>query len=184
MVAGYSGLGKTSFIRTLFGTLKLRSSTSGSLRNKASLANLNGTSTPSTAAAVTDVDKASALGTKANGTKDSIGYVTGELVRTLNSFEALFEIEESSDKINLTLVDTPGFLGGDDIVDTHCDEILAYLEYQFDLTLAEVRNPQKRTTIKDRGETIGGRKRQRVVQLSFFYHFTLCPFISSGARAC
>jgi len=154
MVAGYSGLGKTSFIRTLFGTLKLRSGP-GSLRNKASVAQLagnsSGTSTPTTDISAekrpTSPSATSAvsggLGTKANGTKDSVGYATGELERTLNSFEALFEIEESAEKINLTLVDTPGFLGSDEVVDAHCDEIIAYLEYQFDLTLAEVRTEKK-----------------------------------------
>lgn len=147
MVAGNSGLGKTSFIRTLYGTLKLRTSPGG-LRNKASVSNLGSAATTSTSGNgdITSENRSTSpsnisqngIGTKANGTKDSAGYATGKLERTLNSFEALFEIEEGHEKINLTLVDTPGFIGSDEVIDTHCDEILAYLEYQFDLTLAEV----------------------------------------------
>lgn len=147
MVAGNSGLGKTSFIRTLYGTLKLRTSPGG-LRNKASISNLGSAATTSASGSgdITPDNRSTSpnnisqngIGTKANGTKDSAGYATGTLERTLNSFEALFEIEEGHEKINLTLVDTPGFVGSDDVIDAHCDEILAYLEYQFDLTLAEV----------------------------------------------
>jgi hypothetical protein len=146
MVAGNSGLGKTSFIRTLYGTLKLRTSPGG-LRNKASVSNLGSAATTSASGSgdITPENRPTSpnnnqngIGTKANGTKDSAGYATGTLQRTLNSFEALFEIEENHEKINLTLVDTPGFVGTDDVIDAHCDEILAYLEYQFDLTLAEV----------------------------------------------
>ncbi|GJJ68614.1 hypothetical protein EMPS_00960 [Entomortierella parvispora] len=149
MVAGYSGLGKTSFIRTLFGTLKLRSGP-GSLKNKASAAQMaSGTSTPTTEPTSPSATTSGGLGTKANGTKDSVGYATGELERTLNSFEALFEIEESAEKINLTLVDTPGFLGSDEVVDAHCDEIIAYLEYQFDLTLAEERKVRRNPKATD-----------------------------------
>ncbi|KAI8594926.1 Septin-domain-containing protein [Dissophora ornata] len=137
MVAGYSGLGKTSFIRTLYGTLKLRASAAGGLKNKSSAANLP-----------EDSDKAptsptSTSNNKNNDTKDSVSYATGQLERTLNSFEALFEIDEGNDKINLTLVDTPGFVGSDEVIDAHCDEILRYLEYQFDLTLAEERKVRR-----------------------------------------
>lgn len=146
MVAGNSGLGKTSFIRTLYGTLKLRTSPGG-LRNKASVSNLGSASTsasgditPENRPISPNNNNQNGIGTKANGTKDSAGYATGKLQRTLNSFEALFEIEENHEKINLTLVDTPGFVGTDEVIDAHCDEILAYLEYQFDLTLAEVIN--------------------------------------------
>ncbi|KAF9360073.1 hypothetical protein BGX26_010619 [Mortierella sp. AD094] len=131
MVAGYSGVGKTSFIRTLHGTLKLRNSAAGGLKNKASAANLS-EATPS-----------SPTGSKPNGTKESIAYATGELNRTSASFEALFEIDEGNEKINLTLVDTPGFVGSDEVIDVHCEEILRYLEYQFDLTLAEERKVRR-----------------------------------------
>ncbi|KAF9145044.1 hypothetical protein BGX30_010569 [Mortierella sp. GBA39] len=154
MVAGNSGLGKTSFIRTLYGTLKLRTS-SGGLRNKASISNLGSAATTSTSVSgdtsPTSPNNISqnGIGTKANGTKDSAGYATGILERTLNSFEALFEIEESHEKINLTLVDTPGFVGTDDVIDAHCDEILAYLEYQFDLTLAEERKVRRNPKATD-----------------------------------
>ncbi|KAG0044457.1 hypothetical protein BGZ83_010325 [Gryganskiella cystojenkinii] len=152
MVAGYSGLGKTSFIRTLFGTLNLRSSTpSGSIRSKSSVANIASdfNSEKRLASPSSPTSATGGLGAKANGTKDSLGYATGDLERTLNSFEALFEIEESNEKINLTLVDTPGFLGADDVVDAHCDEILAYLEYQFDLTLAEERKVRRNPKATD-----------------------------------
>ncbi|KAF8967570.1 hypothetical protein BGZ46_000144 [Entomortierella lignicola] len=135
MVAGYSGLGKTSFIRTLHGTLKLRSSAAGGLKNKVSAANISGDATPTS--------PSSSTGIKPHGTKESVAYATGDLTRTLNSFEALFEIDEANEKINLTLVDTPGFLGSDEVVDAHCEEILGYLEYQFDLTLAEERKVRR-----------------------------------------
>ncbi|KAG0303253.1 hypothetical protein BGZ97_001988 [Linnemannia gamsii] len=157
MVAGNSGLGKTSFIRTLYGTLKLRTSPGG-LRNKASVSNLGSAATTSASGSgdITPENRPTSpnnnqngIGTKANGTKDSAGYATGTLQRTLNSFEALFEIEENHEKINLTLVDTPGFVGTDDVIDAHCDEILAYLEYQFDLTLAEERKVRRNPKATD-----------------------------------
>ncbi|KAK3843037.1 MAG: Septin-domain-containing protein [Linnemannia gamsii] len=159
MVAGNSGLGKTSFIRTLYGTLKLRTSPGG-LRNKASISNFAAGSTATTSASgsgditpenrpTSPSNSQNGIGTKANGTKDSAGYATGKLERTLNSFEALFEIEESHEKINLTLVDTPGFVGSDEVIDAHCDEILAYLEYQFDLTLAEERKVRRNPKATD-----------------------------------
>ncbi|KAG0073557.1 hypothetical protein BGZ90_011484 [Linnemannia elongata] len=158
MVAGNSGLGKTSFIRTLYGTLKLRTSPGG-LRNKASISNLGSAATTSASGSgdITPDNRSTSpnninqngIGTKANGTKDSAGYATGTLERTLNSFEALFEIEEGHEKINLTLVDTPGFVGSDDVIDAHCDEILAYLEYQFDLTLAEERKVRRNPKATD-----------------------------------
>ncbi|KAI7831588.1 Septin-domain-containing protein [Gamsiella multidivaricata] len=145
MVAGYSGLGKTSFIRTLHGTLKLRTSASG-LKNKASAANLQGgdlTSDKRATSPTSPTSPTNGTGIKPNGTKESIAYATGELKRTLNSFEALYEIDEGNEKINLTLVDTPGFVGTDEVIDAHCDEILRYLEYQFDLTLAEERKVRR-----------------------------------------
>ncbi|KAG0205672.1 hypothetical protein BGX28_002743 [Mortierella sp. GBA30] len=159
MVAGNSGLGKTSFIRTLFGTLKLR--TGGALKNKASMKFANSLSVgtlgedqnpekgPISPSESNNNSTPNGIGTKANGTKDSVGYATGPLERTLNSFEALFEIDEANEKINLTLVDTPGFVGADDVIDSHCDEILAYLEYQFDLTLAEERKVRRNPKATD-----------------------------------
>ncbi|KAF9909518.1 hypothetical protein EC991_008500 [Linnemannia zychae] len=161
MVAGNSGLGKTSFIRTLYGTLKLRTAPGG-LRNKASIPNFapGSAATTSTSGSgdITPENRPTSpnsnnsqngIGTKANGTKDSAGYATGKLERTLNSFEALFEIEEGHEKINLTLVDTPGFVGSDEVIDAHCEEILAYLEYQFDLTLAEERKVRRNPKATD-----------------------------------
>ena len=154
MVVGNSGVGKTSFLRTLFGTLQLRASALKSL-HKPDSSNSTTTSSkgsitpdnrPTSPISPTSPTTGNGIGTKANGTKDSVGYATGPLERTLNSFEALFEIEESSEKINLTMVDTPGFVGTDEVVDSHCDEILAYLEYQFDLTLAEVKMETTRTS--------------------------------------
>ncbi|KAG0303071.1 hypothetical protein BGZ98_007004 [Dissophora globulifera] len=145
MVAGYSGLGKTSFIRTLYGTFKLRASASSGLKNKSSSANIQGDSTsdkPPTSSSSTP-NNSNGTGIKPHGSKESIAYATGQLERTLNSFEALFEIEEGSEKINVTLVDTPGFVGSDEVIDAHCDEILRYLEYQFDLTLAEERKVRR-----------------------------------------
>ncbi|KAG0344237.1 hypothetical protein BG004_004618, partial [Podila humilis] len=152
MVVGNSGVGKTSFIRTLFGTLQLRASALKSLHNTttSSSASKNGTITPDNRpTSPTSPTTGNGIGTKANGTKDSVGYATGPLERTLNSFEALFEIEECSEKINLTVVDTPGFVGTDEVVDSHCDEILAYLEYQFDLTLAEERKVRRNPKATD-----------------------------------
>ncbi|KAF9416137.1 hypothetical protein BGZ94_010298 [Podila epigama] len=163
MVVGNSGVGKTSFIRTLFGTLQLRASALKSL-HRADPSNSTSSSTTSNGQVTPDKHQRSTsptqsqktgsivgngIGTKANGTKDSVGYATGPLERTLNSFEALFEIEESNEKINLTLVDTPGFVGSDEVVDSHCDEILAYLEYQFDLTLAEERKVRRNPKATD-----------------------------------
>ncbi|KAF9573434.1 hypothetical protein EC968_008519 [Mortierella alpina] len=158
MVAGNSGLGKTSFIRTLFGTLKLRTR-GGALKNKASMAKLASSASSTsedqssekrpTSPAESNSGHQNGIGTKANGTKDSVGYATGKLERTLNSFETLLEIDEGNDKINLTLVDTPGFVGTDDVIDAHCDEILAYLEYQFDLTLAEERKVRRNPKATD-----------------------------------
>ncbi|KAF9896944.1 hypothetical protein BX616_006461 [Lobosporangium transversale] len=142
MVAGYSGLGKTSFIRTLCGTFKLRASATGGLKNKASSPNL-----PDDIAAdkkpTSPTSPTSPIAIKPHTTKESVAYATGQLERTLNSFEALFEIDEGNEKINLTLVDTPGFVGSDEVIDSHCDEILRYLEYQFDLTLAEERKVRR-----------------------------------------
>ncbi|KAF8999216.1 hypothetical protein BGZ52_010531, partial [Haplosporangium bisporale] len=154
MVVGNSGVGKTSFIRTLFGTLQLRASALKSLHkpdsSNSTTTSSKGSITPDNRpTSPTSPTTGNGIGTKANGTKDSVGYATGPLERTLNSFEALFEIEESSEKINLTMVDTPGFVGTDEVVDTHCDEILAYLEYQFDLTLAEERKVRRNPKATD-----------------------------------
>jgi septin family protein len=139
MVAGYSGLGKTSFIRTLFGTLKSRTA-AGGLKNKSSSGNLLADANKKASSPTSPSSpNPNGMAARSNGPQESMAYVTGNLVRTMNSFEALFEIEEGNEKINLTLVDTPGFVGSDEVVDKHCDEILRYIEYQFDLTLDEVR---------------------------------------------
>ncbi|KAG0268337.1 hypothetical protein DFQ27_006960 [Actinomortierella ambigua] len=178
MMVGYSGLGKTSFIRTLFGTLQLRSpagskratmalnpnghapqgsSSSSSdrpttpLSRKSTNSGLNSQFNNNTNANHTNPNPADnhGLGTKTNAIKDSVGYATGKLEPTLNSYEALYEIDEGNERINLTLVDTPGFVGTDEVVDAHCDEILAYLEYQFDLTLAEERKVRRNPKASD-----------------------------------
>ncbi|KAF9323607.1 hypothetical protein BG006_001303 [Podila minutissima] len=153
MVVGNSGVGKTSFIRTLFGTLQLRASALKSLHkpdpSTSTTSSSKGTITPENRPTSPNSTTGNGIGTKANGTKDSVGYATGPLKRTLNSFEALFEIEECSEKINLTMVDTPGFVGTDEVVDTHCDEVIAYLEYQFDLTLAEERKVRRNPKATD-----------------------------------
>ncbi|KAG0245242.1 hypothetical protein BGW41_002711 [Actinomortierella wolfii] len=166
-MVGYSGLGKTSFIRTLFGTLQLRSAgnskkaltghhtghgSQGSSSTDQSQTPLSRKSTNSGLNAQYNSPNPAdnhGLGTKTNAIKDSVGYATGKLEPTLNSYEALYEIEEGNERINLTLVDTPGFVGTDEVVDAHCDEILAYLEYQFDLTLAEERKVRRNPKASD-----------------------------------
>ncbi|KAG0007041.1 hypothetical protein BGZ65_011062 [Modicella reniformis] len=141
MVAGFTGLGKTSFIRTFYGTLNPRSLVTGGLKSKTSSANLLGDASNKSPTSPTSPNGIPPV--RPNGAKESVAYVTGQLVRTMNSFEALFEIDEGIDKINLTLVDTPGFVGTDEVIDSHCDEILRYIEYQFDLTLAEERKVRR-----------------------------------------
>ncbi|KAF9582048.1 hypothetical protein BGW38_000723 [Lunasporangiospora selenospora] len=156
MVAGHSGLGKTSFIRTLFGTLRLRSS-KGSLNARSGevtpdnrpTSPVSSAPSPASGSNHSGTPRQNGIGTKANGPKDSIGYATGPLERTRNPFEAVFEVDEGHEKINLTLVDMPGFVGTASEVDASCDDIITYLEYQFDLTLAEERKVRRNPKATD-----------------------------------
>ncbi|RUS15023.1 Septin-domain-containing protein [Jimgerdemannia flammicorona] len=74
-----------------------------------------------------------------------IPALQGPVGKTIDSYSMTFDIEEEGEKIALTIVDTPG-LTDDFNLDKQLYEVLHYLEYQFDITLAEEskvkRNPK------------------------------------------
>jgi septin family protein len=109
MVVGFKQLGKTSFIRMLFDTLN-RSSTEQGMPPALLQLSQNGQ----------NGQNAEEVGTK------EVSSLT-------------FEVEEESEKISLTLVDTPGFVKDNELrLDVQVTEALRYIEAQFDHTLIEV----------------------------------------------
>ncbi|KAI8060707.1 Septin-domain-containing protein [Gongronella butleri] len=71
--------------------------------------------------------------------------IEGPLERTLVPYTVSVDAEIDGEKMVLTLIDTPGFQA-DYIIDKQLNDIIGYIEHQFDLTLAEEskvkRNPK------------------------------------------
>ncbi|KAI9315851.1 Septin-domain-containing protein [Dichotomocladium elegans] len=116
MVVGFSGVGKTSFIKTLMAALKNEMPIS----KRESYSSQPGASAP-------EIE------------------IDGPLKKTEAPYTVSAGIEVDGDKVMLTLIDTPGFQG-DYKIDKQLHDILGYVEHQFDLTLAEEskvkRNPK------------------------------------------
>ncbi|KAG1631947.1 hypothetical protein G6F45_004460 [Rhizopus arrhizus] len=119
MVVGFSGAGKTSFIRTLIEALKLDEKKE---------------------------EEQAQSPTTTKKRRDSVASETsfvnvepeGPIERTLQPYTVSREIEVDKERILLTLIDTPGFQA-EYLVDKQLHDIMKYIEHQFDLTLAELR---------------------------------------------
>ncbi|KAI8344205.1 Septin-domain-containing protein [Chlamydoabsidia padenii] len=116
MVVGFSGVGKTSFARTILESLKLK---------------------------MPKEKREAMFQSSSSGT--GLSLIQGPLERTLVPYTVSVDIEVDGEKMVLTLIDTPGF-ETDYTVDKQLHDILGYIEHQFDLTLAEEnkvkRNPK------------------------------------------
>ncbi|CAO3597225.1 unnamed protein product [Absidia cylindrospora] len=116
MVVGFSGVGKTSFVRTLLESLKLN---------------------------LTKEKRDTMFQPSDGGNGQSL--IQGPLERTLVPYTVSVDAQVDGEKMVLTLVDTPGFQT-DYTVDKQLHDIIGYIEHQFDLTLAEEnkvkRNPK------------------------------------------
>ncbi|KAG1588388.1 hypothetical protein G6F48_005308 [Rhizopus delemar] len=118
MVVGFSGAGKTSFIRTLIEALKLDEKKE---------------------------EEQAQSPTTTKKRRDSVASETsfvnvepeGPIERTLQPYTVSREIEVDKERILLTLIDTPGFQA-EYLVDKQLHDIMKYIEHQFDLTLAEI----------------------------------------------
>jgi cell division control protein 11 len=120
MVVGFSGVGKTSFVRTLLETLALEE-----------------TSLAETAATKKRRDSFMSE----NSAVIVHEQLQGPIEKTLQPYTISREVEvEKKERIVLTIIDTPGF-GAEYLVDKQLHDITKYIEHQFDLTLAEVIYP-------------------------------------------
>ncbi|CEI93586.1 hypothetical protein RMCBS344292_07817 [Rhizopus microsporus] len=123
MVVGHSGVGKTSFIRTLLETLRLEEE-----QRKEE--------TPTTKK-------------RRDSFMSETSFVNiepeGPIEKTLQPYTVSREINIDREHVLLTLIDTPGF-HQEYLIDKQLHDILKYIEHQFDLTLAEEtkvkRNPK------------------------------------------
>lgn len=123
MVVGFSGVGKTSFVRTLLETLLLEeqqidpdtpvSASSGKKRRDSFMS-----------------ENSSILVTEQQ-------QLQGPIERTTQPYTISREIEVDKERLVLTIIDTPGFQQ-EYLVDKQLHDIIKYIEHQFDLTLAEV----------------------------------------------
>ncbi|KAI8390889.1 Septin-domain-containing protein [Radiomyces spectabilis] len=113
MVVGFSGAGKTSFIRTLLESLKM------SMPHDKRNSFFHQPELPSEA--------------------------HGPLQKTASPYTISMNIEVDGEKVALTLIDTPGFQT-EYMVDKQLQDIVGYMEHQFDLALNEEtkvkRNPK------------------------------------------
>lgn len=117
MVVGFSGVGKTSFVRTLLETLALdQANTIANNNNK----------------------KRRDSFMSENSSVLVQEQLQGPIERTTQPYTISREIEvEKKERIILTIIDTPGF-GAEYLVDKQLHDITKYIEHQFDLTLQEV----------------------------------------------
>ncbi|KAI8638933.1 Septin-domain-containing protein [Parasitella parasitica] len=124
MVVGFSGVGKTSFVRTLLETLSLDQANAAANTNK----------------------KRRDSFMSENSSVVVQEQLQGPIERTTQPYTISREIEiEKKERIILTIIDTPGF-GAEYLVDKQLYDITKYIEHQFDLTLQEEskvkRNPK------------------------------------------
>ncbi|KAI8090136.1 Septin-type guanine nucleotide-binding (G) domain-containing protein [Gilbertella persicaria] len=129
MVVGFSGVGKTSFVRTLLETLQLEE-----------VAQQEASPTTPTKKKRRDsfMSENSAIIVHEE--------LQGPIEKTLQPYTISREIDvDKKERIVLTIIDTPGF-SAEYLVDKQLHDIIKYIEHQFDLTLAEEskvkRNPK------------------------------------------
>ncbi|OBZ89746.1 Cell division control protein 11 [Choanephora cucurbitarum] len=128
MVVGFSGVGKTSFVRTLLETLQLE--------EKAQLLEEG----------VTTKKKRRDSFMSENSSIIAHEELQGPIEKTLQPYTISREIDvDKKERTFLTIIDTPGF-SAEYLVDKQLHDITKYIEHQFDLTLAEEtkvkRNPK------------------------------------------
>jgi cell division control protein 11 len=114
MVVGFSGVGKTSFVRTLLESLNI---------DKSALAS--------------DKQKRRDSFMSENSMTITEQTLEGPITKTEAPYTISNEVDVDKEKIVLTLIDTPGFQA-EYLVDKQLHDIIKYIEHQFDLTLAEV----------------------------------------------
>lgn len=122
MVVGFSGVGKTSFVRTLLETLLLDEQVED---------------TPSKKRRDSFMSENSSLFVHEEQ------QLQGPIEKTLTPYTISREIEVDKERLVLTIIDTPGFQQ-EYLVDKQLHDITKYIEHQFDLTLAEVFNKKKK----------------------------------------
>ncbi|ORX53058.1 cell division/GTP binding protein [Hesseltinella vesiculosa] len=119
MVVGFAGVGKTSFVRTLLESLKM----------------------------TMPQDKRDTMfQPSSNGNGQTL--IEGPLERTLVPYTVSIDAEVDGDKMVLTLIDTPGFQSSY-LIDKQLNDIIGYIEHQFDLTLAEESKVKRNTKAVD-----------------------------------
>lgn len=114
MVVGFSGVGKTCFVRTLLETLAVEEETPLKKRRD------------------------SFMSENSNVIMHE-EQLQGPIEKTLTPYTISREIEVDRERLVLTVIDTPGF-HQEYLVDKQLHDITKYIEHQFDLTLAEVNN--------------------------------------------
>ncbi|KAI7885455.1 Septin-domain-containing protein [Mucor mucedo] len=124
MVVGFSGVGKTSFVRTLLETLLLEEQVEDTPSKKR---------------------RDSFMSENSSVYVHEEQQLQGPIEKTLTPYTISREIEVDRERIVLTIIDTPGFQQ-EYLVDKQLHDITKYIEHQFDLTLAEEskvkRNPK------------------------------------------
>lgn len=116
MVVGFSGVGKTSFVRTLLETLLLEEQVEDTPSKKR---------------------RDSFMSENSSVYVHEEQQLQGPIEKTLTPYTISREIEVDRERIVLTIIDTPGF-HQEYLVDKQLHDITKYIEHQFDLTLAEV----------------------------------------------
>lgn len=121
MVVGFTGVGKTSFVRTLLETLLLEEKVEET------------TSPQSKSRRDSFISEHSA----SNLIIHEEQQLQGPIEKTLQPYTISREIDIDKERIVVTIIDTPGF-DQEYLVDKQLHDITKYIEHQFDLTLAEV----------------------------------------------
>ncbi|KAI7902626.1 Septin-type guanine nucleotide-binding (G) domain-containing protein [Cokeromyces recurvatus] len=132
MVVGFSGVGKTSFIRTLLETLSLEQQLEDEIVSTKNMKRRDSFMSENSSIIFHEQPQ-------------------GPIEKTLQPYTISKEIinidaiHHKKERIMLTLIDTPGF-SAEYLVDKQLHDIIKYIEHQFDLTLAEEskvkRNPK------------------------------------------
>lgn len=117
MVVGFSGVGKTSFVRTLLETLLLEEQVEDTPLKK----------------------RRDSFMSENSSVFVQEQQLQGPIEKTLTPYTISREIEVDRERVVLTIIDTPGFQQ-EYLVDKQLHDITKYIEHQFDLTLAEVPN--------------------------------------------